>query len=67
VVSVRFDAGGDPFGQLAVSMHEVVVDEVLAGEEVAPRACGDTRVGDDAVDADGVNALVAEAGRPSRG
>jgi hypothetical protein len=42
-------------------MTEIFVDEVvLAGELVVERTLGDSGVGDDAVDADGMDALVVE-------
>jgi hypothetical protein len=44
-----------------MALGEVVVDEfVLAGEGVVQRTFGDPGVGDDAVDADGVDALVVK-------
>ena len=60
-VGVGFDAGGDLIGPRAVTMGEVLTDEVLlAGEGVVERALGYAGAGDDAVDADGVDALVVE-------
>ena len=44
-----------------MSVGEVFADQVvLAGERVVQRALGDPGPGDDAVDADGVDALVVE-------